>query len=243
MTAAGAAIIHSVFEWSGIFVGARLYLRGARMSLQELGRTRNYAVILGCVIGAAIGNKAVHWIHHAEQLPMLLDSPWLFLQGQSIVGALLGGLIGVEIGKKITGVQESTGDRFVVPILVGLMIGRVGCFIAGLQDDTYGNPTTLPWGVDFGDGVHRHPTQLYDIVFAAIALLLLRHWRPVLARENGLQFKLMLAAYLLWRLVIDGLKPVPYAFPGGLSGIQLVCLVALVLYLPLVVKQFMRLKA
>lgn len=242
MTATGAAIVHSLFEWGGIFIGARLYLSGAKISLQDLGRTRNYAVILGCVIGAAIGNKAVHWIHHAERWPMLVDAPWLFLQGQSMVGALLGGLIGVEIGKKVSGVAESTGDRFVVPILVGLMIGRIGCFIAGLQDDTYGIATTLPWGVDFGDGIRRHPTQLYDILFAAVALLVLRHWRPVLARESGLQFKLMLAGYLLWRLAIDGLKPVPFVFPGGLSGIQLVCLVALVIYLPMVVKQFMRLK-
>lgn len=243
MTAAGAAVVHSVFEWAGIFVGARLYLRGAGISLRELGSTRNYSVIIGCVIGAAIGNKAVHWIHHAELWPRLADAPWLILQGQSIVGALLGGLVGVEIGKKIGGVSESTGDRFVVPILVGLMIGRIGCFLAGQYDDTYGNPTSLPWGVDFGEGTRRHPTQLYDMVFAAAALLLLRHWRPVLARESGLQFKLMLAAYLLWRLAIDGLKPVPYAFPGGLSGIQVVCLVALVLYLPLVIRQLGRLKA
>jgi prolipoprotein diacylglyceryltransferase len=243
VTAAVAAVVHSLFEWGGIFAGARLYLRGAGMSLKALGSTRNYAVILGCVLGAAIGNKAVHWIHHAEQWPLLVNAPWLVLQGQSIVGALLGGLIGVEIGKKIAGVAQSTGDRFVVPILVGLMIGRIGCFIAGLRDDTCGNPTTLPWGVDFGDGTRRHPAQLYDIVFAAILLVMLRHWRPALARQPGLQFKLLLAAYLLWRLLVDGLKPVPYAFPGGLSGIQFVCLVALVLYLPVVLKQFARLKA
>jgi prolipoprotein diacylglyceryltransferase len=243
VTAAVAAVVHSLFEWGGIFAGARLYLRGAGMSLKALGSTRNYAVILGCVLGAAIGNKAVHWIHHAEQWPLLVDAPWLVLQGQSIVGALLGGLIGVEIGKKLGGVSESTGDRFVMPILVGLIIGRIGCFIAGQYDDTYGNPTSLPWGVDFGDGTRRHPAQLYDMVFAGVTLLVLRHWRPVLAREPGLQFKLMLAGYLLWRLAIDGLKPVPYALPGGLSGLQFVCLVALVLYLPLVIRQLSRLKA
>ncbi len=80
---------------------------------------------------------------------------------------MLGGLIGVEIGKKYAGVTESTGDRFVMPILVGLIIGRIGCFIAGLHDDTYGNPTALPWGIDFGDGIPRHPTQLYDIAVRA----------------------------------------------------------------------------
>jgi phosphatidylglycerol---prolipoprotein diacylglyceryl transferase len=239
--AAGAA--HTAFEWFAIFVGARLYLRNSKTSLRALGDTRNYAVILGCIVGAAIGNKAVHWIHHVDHWPLLRQSPWLILQGQTIVGGLLGGLIGVELGKKYAGVTESTGDRFVTPILVGLIIGRVGCFVAGLADDTYGNPTAMPWAVDFGDGIGRHPTQLYDIGFALIALAVLRHLGPALARESGLQFKLMLAGYLLWRLVIDALKPVPYAYPGDLSGIQVVCLAALLVYLPMTLRQLARLRS
>ena len=242
MTAAQLAFIHSAFEWVAIFIGVRLYLRAGGTSLMALGKTRQFAVIFGCIVGAALGNKAVHWIYHAEQWPLLAQSPWLIVQGQSIVGGLLGGLIGVEIGKKYAGVTESTGDRFVVPILVGLFVGRIGCYIAGLQDDTYGNATTLPWGVDFGDGVRRHPTQVYDMLFAVAALAVLLLLRPKLSRESGLQFKLLLAGYLFWRLLIDGLKPVPYQFVGGLSGIQLVCAIALVLYLPLVVRQLSRLR-
>ncbi len=242
LTGVQLGALHSLFEWAAVFAGARCYLRAARTSVIDLGRSRNFAIILGCVLGAAIGNKAVHWIDRADQWPLLAENPWLLLQGQSIVGGLLGGLIGVEIGKRSAGVTESTGDRFVVPILVGLLIGRIGCFIAGLQDDTYGNPTDLPWGVDFGDGVTRHPTQLYDMAFAIASLALFSAWRPLLARESGLQFKLLLAAYLLWRLLIDGLKPVPYAFVGGLSGIQLVCAIALVVYLPLLVRQLARLR-
>jgi phosphatidylglycerol---prolipoprotein diacylglyceryl transferase len=236
-----AGAVHTAFEWLAIFAGARLYLRTGSTSLRDLGKTRNYAVILGCIVGAAIGNKAVHWFHHADHWYLLRNSPWLILQGQSIVGGLLGGLIGVEIGKKVVGLTESTGDRFVMPILLGLIVGRIGCFIVGLQDDTFGDPTTLPWAVDFGDGVPRHPTQLYDIGFALVALAVLHHYKPVLARESGLQFKLMLAGYLLWRLAIDGLKPVPYAWPGGLSGIQLTCLAALLIYLPMTLAQLARL--
>ena len=130
-----------------------------------------------------------------------------------------------------------------VSILVGLIIGRIGCFIAGLADDTYGNPSSVPWAVDFGDGIPRHPTQLYDIGFCLAALVLLHLFRPALARESGLQFKLLLAGYLLWRLCIDALKPVPYAYPGNLSGLQLICALALVFYLPITVRQFARLRS
>lgn len=244
MSPTALALIHGAFEWAAILVGARLYLRAAGTTALGLGSTRHFAVVFGCVVGAAIGNKAVHWIHHAERWPMLAESPWLALQGQSIVGGLLGGLIGVELGKKYAGVTESTGDRFVVPILAGLLIGRIGCFLAGLYDDTYGIATSLPWGVDFGDGVARHPTQIYDMLFAAVGLAAALRWRGTpSAAARGLAFKLLLAAYLLWRLLIDGLKPVPYAYVFGLSGIQLVCAVALVLYAPLVLGQLRRASA
>ena len=243
MSPAARAAVHVLLEWTAIFVGVRLYLRSGRTSWRTLGRSPSFPVLLGCLLGAAVGNKAVHWFHRADQWPLLVQSPWLVLQGQTIVGGLLGGLVGVEIAKHQAGLRESTGDRFVVPILVGLMIGRVGCFLAGLEDDTYGTPTDLPWGVDFGDGVRRHPTQLYDIGFALGALCLLGRSRDPLAREPGLQFKLMLAGYLLWRLFIDFLKPVPYTFPLGLSGIQVVCAIALVFYLPLVVWQIARLRS
>lgn len=243
LTIAQAAVVHGIFEWTALLVGVRLYLKSSQLSLRQLGASKNYSVLVGCLIGAAIGNKAVHWMYHAERLPELLANPWLALQGQSLVGGLLGGLIGVEIGKAYTGVKESTGDRFVLPILAGILIGRVGCFLAGLYDDTYGVATKLPWGVDFGDGVRRHPTQLYEMLYAAAMWWLLGRSRVALAREPGLQFKLLLSSYLLWRLAVDGLKPVPYPFVGGLSGIQLVCALALVVYLPVTLRAWRRIRA
>jgi prolipoprotein diacylglyceryltransferase len=91
--------------------------------------------------------------------------------------------------------------------------------------------------MDFGDGIPRHPTQLYDIAFCAVLWPLLRRLQPALAAQPGLLFKLFLSSYLLWRLLIDGLKPVPYAYPGGLSGIQWLCLLSLLCYLPLLLRQ------
>lgn len=243
MTPLVAAALHGAFEWAGIFIAVRIYLRTSATTLAGLGKTRNFGVIFGCIAGAAIGNKAVHWLQRADQWDLVRENPWLILQGQSIVGGLLGGLIGVEIAKRIVGVRESTGDRFVTPILVGLIIGRIGCLVAGLQDDTHGLPTSLPWGIDFGDGIARHPTPIYDMLFAAAMLLAFAHWGAPLARESGLRFKLMLAGYLAWRLAIDALKPVPYEYVGGLSGIQLVCAVALVFYSPLVFRQAARLRS
>jgi prolipoprotein diacylglyceryltransferase len=204
-------------------------------------RGPGFAVALGCLLGAIAGSKLAVWMEYPHLVRLYWGSPLLVFTGQSIVGGLIGGLIGVEIAKKLAGIRRATGDDFVMPLVVGIAIGRIGCFLAGLHDDTYGVATELPWGVDFGDGVKRHPTQLYDIVVVVTLGLALARARPWLAREPGLEFKLFLAGYLLWRLVIDGFKPVPFAYPGGLSGIQLLAAAFLIGYTPLVARQLRRL--
>src|SRR6201999_2912276 len=85
--------------------------------------------------------------------------------GKTIVGGLIGGLLTVEYAKKKMGFAGRTGDLFALPLCVGIAVGRIGCFLAGLNDYTYGSVTSLPWGIDFGDGMKRHPAQLYEIIF------------------------------------------------------------------------------
>ncbi|WP_412478069.1 prolipoprotein diacylglyceryl transferase [Azonexus sp. IMCC34839] len=236
-----AAFVHGFFEMLGLSLGAALYrLQRRKMGGQSILAPGEFAVAIGCVFGAAFGNKAVFWIEMPHLFVQHWATPTLLFGGQSMVGGLVGGLLGVEIAKKLTGITRSTGDAFVFPTLLGLMIGRVGCFLAGLEDGTFGVSTDLPWGIDFGDGMPRHPTQLYEILFAGLLWIVLARWRTALADRPGLLFKLMFVAYLLWRLLIDGLKPVPYAYPLGWSGIQWVCLVVLLIYLPLAWQQWRR---
>lgn len=233
-SATTAAWAHTAFAWAGMALGAALWRRTLR-GQQRGGALApgNFGVLVGLLIGAALGNKLVFLIERPDVARTLWESRSLAWPGQSIVGGLLGGLIGVEIAKKLTGQTRSTGDAMVWPIAVGLGLGRVGCFLAGLHDDTYGLPTALPWGVDFGDGQPRHPTQLYEI-----AVVLPLGWALGRARfaTPGLAFKLFLASYLLWRFGVEFLKPVPVAYPLRLSGIQWTCLVALAVYLPLTLR-------
>lgn len=229
-----AAWVHSAFAWAGMALGAAMWR--ATLKTQQRGGALapgNFGVLVGLLLGAALGNKLVFLIERPDVAQALWQGGPLVLPGQSIVGGLLGGLIGVEIAKALTGQTRSTGDAMVWPIAVGLAIGRVGCFLAGLHDDTYGTPTSLPWGVDLGDGTPRHPTQLYEI-----AVVLALGWVLNRARfaTPGLAFKVFLCSYLAWRLVVEFLKPVPVAYPLGWSGIQWTCLIALAVYLPLTLR-------
>ena len=235
-TPAAAVAWHTALEMAGIFVGMRVFAAGMRRRGDAIGAHGGFAVAVGCIVGAVVGSRVAVWLDRPDVALAAWDTVVPWTMGQSIVGALIGGWAGVEVGKRVGGVRRSTGDAFIVPLALGIAIGRLGCFVAGLHDDTYGVATSLPWGVDFGDGVPRHPTQLYDIaVVAALALALLGA-RERLGRVPGLAFKLFLAGYLAWRVAIDHWKPVHHAWPGGLSGLQVLALAFLVLYLPLVVR-------
>jgi prolipoprotein diacylglyceryltransferase len=224
-------LVHTILEIAAYAVGARLFLRQQRqLGLPAFGDPERKAwLVAALVLGAAIGSKLAFWLE--DPLAAFADFPdWMhLLQGKSIVGGLLGGLVGIEIGKRLNGVHTSTGDAFVVPLCVGMCIGRVGCFLAGLSDHTYGLPSSLPWAVDFGDGIPRHPTQLYEIAFLLAWTTWLWSARARFSR-SGDAFRLFLAGYLLFRLAVEAIKPSPMQYWPGLSGIQWLCLAGLAYY-------------
>lgn len=82
--------------------------------------------------------------------------------GRSIIGALAGGILAVELYKTRHGIRGSTGLLFVPTFATLIVVGRIGCALSGLDDHTYGVPTTLPWGHDFGDGIPRHPVGVFE---------------------------------------------------------------------------------
>jgi prolipoprotein diacylglyceryltransferase len=97
-----------------------------------------------------------------------------------------------------------------------------------LEDQSYGVSTQLPWAVDFGDGVLRHPTQLYELLFlASLGAILLR---TGLSATIGDRFKLFMLGYLGFRLLIDFIKPGVRV--GGLTVIQWACLAVVAYYAP-----------
>lgn len=218
---------HPVFETLAYAAGyaAFRWMRARRGDV--IAEPQRWTVIAAAAVGALVGSRllglAEQWptvlaALHAGHAMALLLAPG----GKTIVGGLLGGWAGVEIVKRISGIRSRTGDLFAVPLCVGIAVGRVGCFVAGLADDTYGKATSMPWAVDFGDHVPRHPTQLYEILFlAALAFVLTRQW----SWREGARFRVFMAGYLVWRLAIDFLKPQPLV--GGMNLIQWACVSAL----------------
>ncbi len=218
---------HFLFEAIAYSISFRLTIKAMRHD--SLNVSDRGSVMVGGMVGALAGAKILVLLQHIDLLrqnnPAFL---LLALQSKTVVGALLGGLLGVELTKRWIGVKQSTGDVFVYPLILGMAVGRMGCFLTGLSDLTYGTATTLPWGVDFGDGVLRHPTQLYEIVFLLTLLLVLR-WRSRLGLRSGDRFKLFMVSYLGFRFWIDFIKPDFHPLLG-ISAIQAACVLGLIYY-------------
>lgn len=218
---------HLLLETLGYTIGFLAFRRLRKKLGDAVSDATRWSVITAGVAGAAIGSRVLFWFED----PRLTSAHWhdavYLMSGKTIVGGLIGGLFAVEWVKRRIGEESSTGDLFAAPIALGLAIGRIGCFLGGLPDNTYGKPTSLSWGVDFGDGIPRHPTQLYESAFAFVLFLFLLRMmkRP---HRNGDIFKFFTVMYMSWRLAIDFWKP--EVRMAGFSAIQWACLGMLAYY-------------
>jgi len=220
---------HPVFEVLAWAVGFAFYFHARRRSGDVLSAEHRLWVVVAAVLGGLAGSRLLYLVESLGALTGPATDPDVLFGGKSIVGGLVGGVMAVEIAKKRLGVTVATGDLLVLPLAIGMAIGRVGCFLTGLADRTYGLATTLPWGVDFGDGAARHPTQLYEAVALLLCAAVLGA-RGHRFTTEGDRFKAFIVAYLFFRLWLDFLKPGEPV--GGLTLIQWTCVAMLAYYAP-----------
>ena len=215
--------LHLAFEVAGYLSGAGLYVWLRSRHRDPIDDRSRAAVLTGAAVGAAIGTRLLFWLSYPG-LPVTAS-----FSGKTIVGGLLGGLIGVEIAKAMAGVRRSTGDLFVFPIIAALSIGRIGCFLAGPADRTEGLPSSVPWAIAVGDGIPRHPVAIYEIAFLLLLIPLLRFVGRTSTHEGDM-FRAFMVSYLFFRFCVDFLKPDPPAITGGITAIQYACLAGIAYY-------------
>ena len=217
-----ALLVHSLFEVLAALTGLAAYrllpvsAPGAPLPWQVHPRYIA-AGALGTTLGAYLVGSANLWL---SGIPGI---------GRSIEGAIAGGIVAIEALKWRHGISGSTGLRFAAPLAAAIAVGRIGCFLAGLDDQTYGTPTRLPWGVDFGDGIARHPVQLYEsaamAAFFVVFVVLVRRGSTAVTRTG---FYLFVGVYAGQRCLWEFLKPYGTVF-GPLNLFHLLSL-ALIAY-------------
>lgn len=220
--------IHLVLEYLAFFIAFRYYVYLRKHSIDVISGGNRLSIILGAAIGALIGSRLVG----------LLENPFVnwtqanilnLLNTKTIMGGLFGGLLGVELAKKYIGETHSSGDLFVFPILLGIFIGRIGCFLSGVKEFTYGKETSSIFGMNLGDGLLRHPTSLYELFFLILLFVFLKYLQKKATLKNGDLFKVFMLSYFGFRFCIEFLKPNVF-YVLGLSSIQILCVICWLYY-------------
>lgn len=179
-----------------------------------------WAVVLGIV-----GARLYHVVTHPDDYFVGFDpASWddwydviaIWEGGNAIFGALLGGALGVAIGCRLTGLRFwSVADALAPGLLLAQAIGRLGNY---MNQELFGLPTDLPWGLEIDrpnpaipvglpDDTLFHPTFLYELLWnlAGVALILLVEHRVrrvdgalVVERRAPWQWGKVLGLYLIW---------------------------------------------
>lgn len=168
-----------------LILAATLFAVGSLYFAGRFGIDRRKSALCFLMIGAAIvvGARALHGLTHgaSESLEILSLRPVGFdLYGGLVAGAAVGALVA-----KIAHCNAwKLADAAIVPLLIGIVLVRVGCYHEGC---CYGVATGLPWGVipspesqaglslviknlvNLVEPVRIHPTQLYEMAGAAFA--------------------------------------------------------------------------
>ena len=189
-------------------------------------------VIIPTIILGLIGARAWHVATHVNDFfgpgkntwnPFEYGAIWnVWEGGVAIIGTMLFGALGVYVGCRITGLRfTSVADAIAPTLLVAQALGRLGNYF---NNELYGLPTNLPWGLQIPSdnlaypsglpttGVYFHPTFLYEIIlnligFVVILLVTNRVTRTVgtngraslsLTGRPQWQWGKVLALYLIW---------------------------------------------
>jgi phosphatidylglycerol---prolipoprotein diacylglyceryl transferase len=224
LRAGGLAIpSYEVFVGLALLAGVMLFLAAARRHPGQAGSAP--VLLVAALIGGALGAKLPVWLLHGREIVLTRDVTAV-LSGRTIVGGLVGGTLAVIFARRRLGIREPMGNLFAPAVAAAIGIGRIGCFLRGC---CYGKAAALPWSVDFGDHVPRHPTQLYEALFA----FGLFGWLTSASRrdpEPGILFRSFMLAYFSFRFLVEFFRSEPPAF-AGLTLAQWVSIGVLIWYL------------
>jgi phosphatidylglycerol:prolipoprotein diacylglycerol transferase len=240
---------HGVLAALGVAVGFVIVLREA----QRLGFKAD-EVYTAAILAIPAGFIGARLFHVADNLDVYTANPALLFSfqeaGMAIYGAFVGGLVailGYVLYKRYS--VWAALDTTALAILVGDAVGRLGCLANG---DSYGQPTTLPWGFIYTNpgsfvprdwlGVPTHPFPLYEILLCLATAAAIYFLRPRI-KVAGILFLLSMGGYALGRfftsLVRDNLIILRVAKTDtldiGLNEAQVISVLALLVIVPLAV--------
>jgi phosphatidylglycerol:prolipoprotein diacylglycerol transferase len=163
-------------------------------------------LIFYCALGVILGGRVGYVLFY--NFDKFLENPlWLFKVwdgGMSFHGGLIGVILAMLYFSKKIGCTFFQLADFVAPLVpIGLGAGRIGNFING---ELWGKVTNVPWAMVFpgsGDGLPRHPSQLYQFALEGVALFCILWWFSSKPRPRMAVSALFLLCYGCFRFFVE----------------------------------------
>ena len=171
-------------------------------------------VVLGGRLGYVIFYKPAYYLAHPAEILAIWQG------GMAFHGGLLGVIAALAIFAWRRRVPFFTVADFIAPLVpFGLAAGRMGNFINGELWGRVADPTAIPWAMVFpqaGDGLARHPSQLYQMGLEGIGLFIILWWYSSRPRPLGAVSGMFLIGYGGFRFLAEFARE-PDQFLGVLS--------------------------
>jgi phosphatidylglycerol:prolipoprotein diacylglycerol transferase len=193
--------------WYGMALARRT---GGRPEPRDIEDFLTWAVI-GVILGGRLGFVLVYNLSHYLENPLDIFAVWE--GGMAFHGGLVGVIVAIVLFARVRGISAlRLGDIIACVTPIGLFLGRIANFI---NNELWGRPTDLPWGVVFPippewqpwlDTVARHPSQLYEAFLEGVVLfvlLLALFLRPGVRGRPGLLTGVFLTGYGLARFLVE----------------------------------------
>jgi phosphatidylglycerol:prolipoprotein diacylglycerol transferase len=172
--------------------------------------------VVGVVLGGRLGYVLFYKFGYYLSHPLEIFYVWE--GGMSFHGGLIGVILVMIWFARKHKVSFFTVSDFIAPLIpLGLAAGRLGNFING---ELWGRPSTLPWAMVFpqsGDGIPRHPSQLYEMGLEGLTLFALLWWFSSKPRPIGQVSAMFLIGYGVARFMVEFTRE-PDNFLGLLAG-------------------------
>jgi len=177
-----------------------------------LNRDEWASIISAAVIGVIAGGRLGYVLFYEPEY-FADNLPQIFAVWQGGMSSH-GGFIGVTLALLLVCWRmkldiRRVADVTVIPIAVGLALGRLGNFI---NYELYGTITSVPWAIEI-PGVNglRHPTQIYailkDLFIAGACFLHLHYGKPFKAGRTAALFLML---YGVMRFVVEHFREQTY---------------------------------